>query len=540
MQAYVCGQCGHSSSYDPWTETARCSHCGYTPPRAKRTRGRRRPRERTGTHQPFLDELVAHWNGTHSADFDFALQTSELAVAFFQHYQRALGEDPNLGPGRHMGYVRNYHPRREEILSFVGAYLLLRHGSRDHAARRLRDLTILSPKFADPWIWLTALVGPEQRPECLENALALEPAHPLARDALAIARGKVAPVVRRPGGALKQPVVSAECRRCGASLHYEPGADGVECPHCGHRLPLQQANLVEEEATPIGDLQLRRRYRGQVWQEVQRIVHCQSCGAELIMTRQLARQCLFCASTSVLLEDNYHSFEQPDGFLPFRVNEQEAAAAIQRAQHSGLRGIKTWLTGKEHRVSQAGGVYLPFWVFDGFVEVRTWATDRFSQYTPPQGMAPPGDIMMFDNLVLAGTSMPPASLLTRTYPYRLDGLVPYEPHLLADWPAALYQLDVEVVAEDAYDEMIAMARKRAGSVITSESSDSSGAAVVRRSFQVSNPTYQLVLLPVWVAILSHQEERRLALVNGQTAKVAFGPAISSDRETPLTDDEAGA
>jgi hypothetical protein len=75
-------------------------------------------------YRPFLDELRSHWNNTYTPDPAFSLETPERAVAFFQDYQRALGEDLSVSPGYHVtGYFRNHYPQREEVLSFVGAYL---------------------------------------------------------------------------------------------------------------------------------------------------------------------------------------------------------------------------------------------------------------------------------------------------------------------------------------------------------------------------------------------------------------------------------
>jgi LSD1 subclass zinc finger protein len=527
MQTFTCPECGHEGTYDPWIESAHCPQCGYTPPEGVRIRAQH-PRKRTDTHQPFLDELLSHWNGTHVPDPTFTLPTSELAIAFFQDYQRALGEDPLLGAGDHLRYVRNYHPQRREILPFAGAYLLLRHGERATAARHLCALTTRFPKFVDAWVWLSATTDdPAERIEYLENAVAQEPAHPLARDALAIARGRVSLTGARRFQSQSQAVTVIKCPQCGGSLHYEPGATEVTCPYCDYHLDVRGINLLEEQARLIGDLRLQRRYQSCNWAEVQRIVRCQSCGAELTMTHHLARQCTFCGSTSVLTEDNRRTFEQPDGFLPFTMDEQQAAAAVHKAQHSGLRGLKAWLTGREQKPAELQPVYMPFWVFDGFIEVRAWTTGGVDQTAPLGGAALGADVMMFDNLPFSAVDVPTPALLRRIFPFELSALVPYESRLLADWPAALYNRDVEVVVEDAYDVMIALARQRVRPLVLPESPDY---AHVHRSFQVTSTTYQLVLLPVWVALVQSRDKHSVALVNDQTGKVAFGPSLPGDSQ----------
>jgi hypothetical protein len=105
---------------------------------------------------------------------------------------------------------------------------------------------------------------------------------------------------------------------------------------------------------------------------------------------------------------------------------------------------------------------------------------------------------MFDNLLLAGVDFPPADLLQRLFPFALEALVPYEPQLLAGWPAALYRVDVEDAVEQAYDLMLAKAFWKAGPLAVAQSSD---AAQLRRTFQVTSATYQLVLLPLWLALV---------------------------------------
>ena len=90
--------------------------------------------------------------------------------------------------GPHVQYVRDYMPGRQEILIFAGAYLCLRRGSRARAALDLAALNLSSAPFVDPWEWRTATTDdPQERLRYLQRATAQDVAHPLARDALALA-----------------------------------------------------------------------------------------------------------------------------------------------------------------------------------------------------------------------------------------------------------------------------------------------------------------------------------------------------------------
>jgi hypothetical protein len=141
--------------------------------------------------------------------------------------------------------------------------------------------------------------------------------------------------------------------------------------------------------------------------------------------------------------------------------------------------------------------------------------------------------MRYDNMLFPGVEVPPPSFLDQVPPFDLSALVPYDPRLLANWPAQLYNLDVEVVVEDAYEAMIALARQqddplKGTMMMIIRPILSCFSATTTRSLQVSSTTYQLVLLPVWVALLQYKEGHSLALVNGQTGKVVSGLALPDD------------
>jgi uncharacterized CHY-type Zn-finger protein len=511
MQPFTCPQCGHESTFDPWTEAAHCPQCGFTPPTGKERHGYIRWANRY-TYQQFLDELLSHWSGSHTPDTAFILKTPDDAERFFREYQQALGEAPQGEPGRQATYVRGYQPNRQEVLIFAGGVLHLRRGDYSNAAEDLRVLTLTSPDFVEPWIWLTATVDdPAERQKCLERATELDAAHPLARDALAMAQDQVPLDVEQR----EQEVTTTQCPQCGGALRYEPDAAVVTCPYCNHSLALEGTNLVDGEASSVHTLRLQRRYQGHTWAEVDRIVHCQNCGAELTMTEHLAQHCAFCGSTNVLVEDNERTLQQPDGFLPFGISSRQAVDTIRRERRSGLRRITALWSGDELVIEELQGIYLPFWVFDGMVETSLWSE---SFVTPTKGSS---QVHMIENLLLPGVDVPSASLLAKdVLRFNLHSLVPYEPRLLADWPARLYTLDVERVVEDVYEDLLARARRKAPNPAAT------GDAHV--SAQVLGATYQLVLLPVWMALVQGQDGRQLAVVNGQTGRVGFGSVLPAD------------
>jgi hypothetical protein len=220
----------------------------------------------------------------------------------------------------------------------------------------------------------------------------------------------------------------------------------------------------------------------------------------------------------VLIRDAQRELVQPDGLLPLAITREETTAAIRSALRPGIGQLKLPFGGRDATIEALEGIYVPFWVFDGTVQKQVLfvagsrvVNARFDEAYP------------FDNLPLAAVDVPPPSLLDQLPPFEPQALVAYDPRYLVDWPAFLYTQDVEWVVEDAYDIMLALAARRSGPpAVRGALPPPANRALI--AFQASQTTYQLVLLPAWVARLESEGRRTVALVNGYTGKVALSGA----------------
>lgn len=516
---FHCPDCGHTSSYDPWVGPAHCPVCGYSPGLGKFMR-RAMKRLRLDASQPYLQDFLGHWEGKPSGDSPFDLSTEEKTVESFNAYQRALGEDIHPSPGHYYasGYFRKHFPTRREILAFLNAYRLIKNGENNRARDELIGLTRRSPDFIEPWLWLAVVADdPIERDHYLDRAYSIEPSHPLVVDIRSIVRGKVSISTNRgdPGSGTR--LEAQHCPRCGGILHYEAGTSEVDCSHCGHRVILQPMFHPDRTSHPVSAMRLQRKLRSQSWKDLDRILACQACGARLTMTERLAKVCAFCGSPNVIIEDHKIALEQPDGFVPFQIDKQNAKKTIQRHRPSMLWDFKGWRAFRHLRVEHLVGVYIPFWLFDGIID-PVWAWMRHDgTYTKTSG---PGSHYTVEDLMFPGTDRPAPSQLDEVSDFNLSSMVEYEPQLLADWPAMLYNLDVEIVVEDAYDVMITLAQEALGPPILTGLDVPADTRAVR-TLQVANTTYQLILLPLWVGSMTCRDAIALALVNGQTGDSVF-------------------
>jgi hypothetical protein len=108
--------------------------------------------------------------------------------------------------------------------------------------------------------------------------------------------------------------------------------------------------------------------------------------------------------------------------------------------------------------------------------------------------------------------------------FELDSMLPYEPNLLAKYPAELYDID--------FDEASLEARGRASEQMREENLSSKDSNVdMTVSTMVIQMTFSLVLMPVWVATLTERDgDLRTALVNGQSGRVALSKARKPDTD----------
>ncbi len=516
---FACPQCGTEIDQAFEKISRSCPRCGFTLPTPKALRKEQKI-QRFRAYQPYLQILASHWEGTYEPTRTIKPSSEGDLIALFDTYRRTLGEDPYVEPGYEpTGYIRNHQPERSEILAFLQVYLQFLDGERDLAIIGFQRLTQSHPHFVEPWIWLSALEGdPEIRRAHLEQAIAFEPAHPLALDALAMVRGEASPHFSGIRIEDERAITLVRCSQCGGGLINEPDGENVVCAYCGHVADFHAA--VIEEAPRVSTLRLKRFTSSSRWVEVEVAWRCQGCGAELAMNQRIAEICVYCGSLNTRIDEHEPWYEQPGGLLPFAITQAQAIERIQHELKPILRAKSSIIKSFRGDDKEPYGIYVPYWRFDGVIEIR-WLYREGDQITSSRR----GKKILFEGVHLPAVTVPPLSCLDLLQPYPLRQVVPYEPARLADRPAQRYDLDVEMVVEDAYDIMLWMAQWKEGLPITTTSD---GQHKAYRSLQVNNMTYRLLLLPIWVTRLNVDETQLLALVNGSTGRVALSsPLIRS-------------
>jgi hypothetical protein len=245
---------------------------------------------------------------------------------------------------------------------------------------------------------------------------------------------------------------------------------------------------------------------------------CRGCGASFVRGPDvLSLTCPYCASAYVVELPQTRQVIPPEGVIPFVLTQAEAAAAFEQwLEAKGLRD--------EAQTTPPGGLYLPAWTFDigGEVQWRGQVTEhrqegrrrhQWISLTPVTGGYP----IFYNDVVVPASHTLPANLAQEVNSFRLDGLVPYDPGYLADWPAEIYQISVAdaslVARQQAWEQAHRLVAARASAEIdlVKEWTLSSAGIVVE--------AFKLILLPIWVAHYRRRGEDYTAVINGQTGNV---------------------
>jgi len=293
------------------------------------------------------------------------------------------------------------------------------------------------------------------------------------------------------------------------------------CAFCGRRMSEAEARArgVPEQDF-VATIYTAKAHRWEL--PARRTLRCEACGAQHVLPpARMAAACPFCGSAQVVeTQAAAADLIEPQGIVPFQFDFDACVQHI-RVWLQARPGAPGDLTGGSSIV-RPRPVYLPFWIFDlgggvgwsGMVEEYD-ALRRRNVWVRRTG----NEIVLRDNLLVAATRTLDAGALHDLAAdghgaYDVKRLQPYAEEYLADWPAEVYQIAMADASLQARSTALEAARARIKATVLGELRDlnCTGAGIVIN-------TYQLGLLPVWIAAFRYRGRDYPLLVNGQTGAV---------------------
>jgi DNA-directed RNA polymerase subunit RPC12/RpoP len=323
------------------------------------------------------------------------------------------------------------------------------------------------------------------------------------------------------------------CPGCGADLLFEPRDGLLACPYCGRQERIEAGEAVAERGYEEY-LQLHADRMGTLAPAALE-VKCQTCGATVTFTPPLvAGECDFCGSPMVAQPKSADPVLAPEGVLPFRVTQEQAAESIRR----WLSSLWFAPNALKRMASQegVGGVYLPFWTYDAhaassytgergehYYTTETYTTKdaqgntvtqtrqvRHTRWHPASGAVS----RWFDDLLVPATKSLPPARLAALEPWDLGELTRYEPAYLSGYKAQRYQVELA--------EGFEAAKRLAAPAIEADVRRDIGGdeqRVANISTHYSGVTFKHLLLPVYVGAYRFSDRVFQLTINGRTGEV---------------------
>ena len=324
------------------------------------------------------------------------------------------------------------------------------------------------------------------------------------------------------------------CQKCGAKLDFDPDAQSLKCPYCGH------VEVIADDVAPGAELFLEEYLKkGTSHKAVvpgrSSQVTCVACGAVVLLEDKVATdRCPYC---NAHLENKPESAEPmipPASMLPFRLGLRHAIEAFNKWIAS--RWFAPTALRKLANLGQLTGLYVPYWTYDAMT-VTHYDGERGDDYTETEHYTETnakgetetktrtvtktrwsfvsGQVKhFFDDVLICGSQSLPTGLISGLNPWPLDELEGFRPQVLSGFQTERYAVSLSDGFDAAKEEMDGKIRSLCCQDI---GGNHQRLHSVRTRY--SAMTFKHILLPVWLALYRYRNETYRILINGCTGKV---------------------
>ncbi len=358
-------------------------------------------------------------------------------------------------------------------------------------------------------------------------------------------------------------VMSYKCPNCGGGLTFDAKSQKLACEYCLSEFMeeemirlaeeaekrgedsvskgVEQENDVEKSGFGVGSSEAsgasgsvinnRNQYEdadaelGKERSAGEAVVYtCPSCGAEIVTDETTAATFCYYCHNPIVLSGRLSGDYLPDHVLPFAIDKR-------RAEEMFL----TWIGKKKFvpasfyskdQIEKLSGVYFPYLIYsckvDGKIQAqgektRTWTqgNTRFTEHKQYR-VEREGELDV-KNLARNALSKSNKELVEGVLPFETSELVPFQTGYLSGFLAEKRDMDKDMFAQEAEQEVREYALESLKNSVTGYSS----VRVENSNTRIRGAKWQYALLPVWVLTYNHKEQGKTYYfaMNGQTGKI---------------------
>jgi predicted RNA-binding Zn-ribbon protein involved in translation (DUF1610 family) len=372
----------------------------------------------------------------------------------------------------------------------------------------------------EAWYWLSKVTSdPKQKRNYLEDILANQPFHLLARRDLMIIDGKLDPneiidpnqiqLHQGANGERKAEVLSFTCPNCGGRMVYTPDGTALTCEYCESRkiktegingTKLSEQDFLLSMATSTGHNQPSDSLS----------IECKACGIQFLLPpATLSFTCPNCNTSYVVDESDVKHTISPGGIVRARISK-DAAYAIQNqwVVENGLIATPGFLPLK--------GIYLPVWWFSfgGQVNYKYFLDNDDNRKKSQKELIQDCHPVLREDILVPAELKFEQQLFWQINDTKPDSIIPYVPDYLSNWSAETYQESVADASLKARRIAFLLEKKDINCLLPPKSMD-----VSYDSHELMVDTYKMVLLPAWIGEIHNSVGDLLFYINADNGKV---------------------
>ena len=321
-------------------------------------------------------------------------------------------------------------------------------------------------------------------------------------------------------------ILEYKCPACGGGMAFDADSQKVKCPYCDSEFELESLKTMDAglDNPPREDMSWNTEPRSR-WAEGEeeqlRTFLCNSCGGEILTEATTAATfCPYCGNP-VVMQERLSGSLKPDLVIPFKLDKQDAKAALARHLSGKLLLPKVFKT--ENYIEKIQGVYVPFWLFDADADadfrfhatrVRHWSDSRYNYTETSHYRIFRSGSLGFRAVPVDSSSKMANDLMESIEPYDLSQAVDFRTAYLAGYLADKYDVRAEVCQTQANERIQNSTQETFRNTVEGYATVSTESSSIR----LKNTRVQYALMPVWLLNSTYRGQTYTFAMNGQTGK----------------------